>query len=864
MSVGLVIVSHSAQLAKGVVELVDQMTHGKVQLADAGGGEGDMLGTSVDKIYAAMQRVASPDGTLVLIDLGSALFSTEMALEMLDDEQRARTRISYAPLVEGALAAALEASFGHALPQVKQAAEKAAQVEQLRQLKPTEQGEQESPAPDTENCASAIEASGQGIEQQLTLTNPTGLHARPAFLLVQTAARFQADMLLLLKGRQASAKSITEVLALGARQGDTITLRAHGPQADEALATLSDLVRANFYETASNEQQRDAAAEAGVIQQVQNASQSTDESWRGVSTSPGVALGPALLYSAGTLTLDAVSRRTITAEQVAGEQEALRSAVSKHVQELTTLAHDLQSRIGKNEAAIFEAQALMLNDPALLDVALQSIAEKHIDAASAFAEVGEEQARTLEQLGDELFAQRATDVRDVVSRTIRLLRAQDSPGQDLSTLKEPVILVAHDLTPSDTAKLRPEKILGICTVHGGPTAHAAILARALGIPAIAGLSEAVLSVLHTGDELALDADKGLLYRRVPEEMRTQLAQRLAQQKEQRTALQHAMQQEYAPLIINGRHIALMANIGSEAEAEAARQWGAEGVGLLRTEFLFSTAQTLPGEEEQRQRYNAIFRAFKGDAQRARGPIVARTLDAGADKPMPALDAVIGTTTEANPALGLRGVRIHLAHQELLEQQLRALLLAAADTGIELHIMFPMIATVEELRTAKAIFERVYAQCRQQYNNVPANVRPGIMVEVPSAALMAPELAQLAGFFSVGANDLLQYTLASDRTNSNVAALYNPMQPAVLRLIKRIAAAGQQAGIAVAVCGEMAGDPRMAPILVGLGVDELSMTPTAIPGVRAALTQKSGQEITDLAERVLRLPTVEEVERDAIL
>jgi phosphoenolpyruvate-protein phosphotransferase/dihydroxyacetone kinase phosphotransfer subunit len=863
MSVGLVIVSHSAQLAKGVVELVDQMTHGKVQLADAGGGEGDMLGTSVDKIYAAMQRVASPEGTLVLIDLGSALFSTEMALEMLDDEQRARTRISYAPLVEGALAAALEASFGHALQQVKQAAEKAAQIEQLQQLKPIEQDEQESPAPSTDNRASAIEVSGQGIEQQLTLTNPTGLHARPAFLLVQTAARFQADILLLLKGKQASAKSITEVLALGARQGDTITLRAHGPQADEALATLSDLVRANFYETASNEQQREAAAEAGVIQQVQNASQSTDESWRGVCTSPGVALGPALLYSAGTLTLDAVSRRAITAEQVAGEQEALRSAVSKNVQELTTLAHDLQSRIGKNEAAIFEAQALMLSDPALLDAALQSIAEKHIDAGSAFAEVGEEQARTLEQLGDELFAQRATDVRDVVSRTIRLLRTQDSPEQDLSTLKEPVILVARDLTPSDTAKLRPEKILGICTVHGGPTAHAAILARALGIPAIAGLSEAVLSVLHTGDELALDADKGLLYRRIPEEMRTQLAQRLAQQKEQRTALQHAMRQEYAPLIINGRHIALMANIGSEAEAEAARQWGAEGVGLLRTEFLFSTAQTLPGEEEQRQRYNAIFRAFKGDAQRARGPIVARTLDAGADKPMPALDAVIGTTTEANPALGLRGVRIHLAHQELLEQQLRALLLAA-DTGIELHIMFPMIATVEELRTAKAIFERVYAQCRQQYNNVPANVRPGIMVEVPSAALMAPELAQLAGFFSIGANDLLQYTLASDRTNTNVAALYNPMQPAVLRLIKRIAAAGRQAGIAVAVCGEMAGDPRMAPILVGLGVDELSMTPTAIPGVRAALTQKSGQEITDLAERVLRLPTVEEVEQEQLL
>jgi phosphoenolpyruvate-protein kinase (PTS system EI component) len=227
--------------------------------------------------------------------------------------------------------------------------------------------------------------------------------------------------------------------------------------------------------------------------------------------------------------------------------------------------------------------------------------------------------------------------------------------------------------------------------------------------------------------------------------------------------------------------------------------------------------------------------------------------------MPALDAVIGTAAEANPALGLRGIRIHLAHQELLEQQLKALLLAAADTGIELHIMFPMIATVEELHTAKAIFERVYAQSRQQQNNIPENVRPGIMVEVPAAALMAPELAQLCDFFSIGANDLLQYTLASDRTNTNVASLYNPMQPAILRLIKRIAEAGRQANIPVAVCGEIASDPRMAPILVGLGVDELSMTPTAIPGVRAALTQKSAQEIATLAEKVLHLQTVGEVE-----
>jgi len=236
----------------------------------------------------------------------------------------------------------------------------------------------------------------------------------------------------------------------------------------------------------------------------------------------------------------------------------------------------------------------------------------------------------------------------------------------------------------------------------------------------------------------------------------------------------------------------------------------------------------------------------------------RTLDAGADKPMAALHAILGESTEANPALGLRGIRISLAHQALLEQQLGALLLAAVETGTNLHIMFPMIATVEELSMARAISERVYEKLKQRNIALPAHVPVGIMVEVPAAAAMAPELAELADFFSIGANDLLQYTLASDRTNASVSYLYHPMQPALLRLIAEVAAAGRQAGKPVAVCGEIASDVRLAPLLVGLGVDELSMTPTALPAVRAALAHRSAEELSDLAEKVLHLKTVAEV------
>jgi phosphoenolpyruvate-protein phosphotransferase len=476
------------------------------------------------------------------------------------------------------------------------------------------------------------------------------------------------------------------------------------------------------------------------------------------------------------------------------------------------------------------------------------------------AESGERFASTLETLDDPLIAGRAVDMRDAVSRAVEKLVDRIASKQDLSSLNQAVILIARDLTPSDTAQLRPEFVLGICTVQGGPTAHAAILARALGIPAIAGLNEAALQIIHSGDALGLDADNGLLYHQPTPEMHAQLVKRLAELQQQRATLKAAAQQEQAPILFNGRHIQLLANVGSEAEAEAARQWNAQGIGLLRTEFLFAKATTLPGENEQRQLYAKVFRAFNGDTTSQRKPIVVRTLDAGADKPMAALDSVLGQMVEENPALGLRGIRIHLAHQTLLEQQLAALLLAAADTGSQLHIMFPMVTTVEELQLARSIYNRVFEKLSSQQLAVPSAVPIGIMVEVPAAVVMATELAEYADFFSIGSNDLTQYTLACDRTNPTVSDLYNPMQPAVLRLIHQVAVAGKRAGKPVAVCGEAAGDARIAPILVGLGVDELSMTPTALPGVRTALARWSSQELLEMAEKILHLKTITEVEQ----
>ena len=873
MTVGLVIVSHSTQLAAGVAELAGQMAQGKTRIAAAGGAIDDALGTSVEKILAAIESVAGPDGVLVLLDLGSAILSTEMALELLDDDQRSRVRLSSAPLVEGAVAAALEASLGHTLAEVQQAAEKTASAEQLKLLKPLTQAE-EATNPDEEGSTAQATAAPEAgaLEVQLLLTNPMGLHARPASLFVQTAGRFQANIQVLGRGRQADATSIMGVLSLGARQGDVITLRVTGTDADAAVAALSELVRADFYETTPLvETPAPAVPEGTTTYPSTQAPPMTKDVWQGITTSAGVAVGPALLYMSSGLALSMVERYTIAPDQIVPELNRLRESLSVAARELHALATSLQGTLGKAQAAIFDAQAFMLRDPSLLEFALQLVEEQHIDAAGALAATGEHYAAVLASLDNPILAARAVDMRDAISRAIRQLGGQKMPKQDLSALSLPVILIAEDLTPSDTAQLHPEFVLGICTVRGGPTAHAAILARALGIAAIAGLSEAALQVIHSGDELGLDADNGLLYHHPMPEVRAVLMQRLAKQQQQRAILKEAAQQVRAPININGRRIHLLANIASEAEAEAARQWGAEGVGLLRTEFLFADAVVLPGEDEQRRRYAQIFRAFGGDAPGQAGPLVVRTLDAGADKPMPALNSILDPTAEANPALGLRGIRIHLAHQTLLEQQLSALLLAAADTGIQLHIMFPMITTVEELQMARSVFDRVYQRLKgmprdkpgylpPRQGSYPAHVPVGIMVEVPAAAIMAPELAELADFFSIGANDLLQYTLACDRTNVSVSNLYHPMQPAMLRLIRQVAEAGRRAGKTVAVCGEIASDVRLAPLLVGLGVDELSMTPTAIPAVRAALTRKSSQELSDLAERISRLKTVAEVEQ----
>ena len=852
MTVGLVIVSHSAQLAVGVVELAGQMTQGKTPIAAAGGAIDDILGTSADKILAAIQSVDGPDGVLVLLDLGSAILSAELALEMLSDEQRDRIRLSYAPLVEGAVAAALEASLGRPLAQVQQMAEQTANVDRLQMLKPL------TPA-SNEPLEIAVPPETSELTAHVTLANPTGLHARPALLFVQTAAGYQANVHASGRGKDTDATSIFGVMSLGLRQGDTLTLRASGKEAQAAIEALSELVRVNFYETAPPSNVGADVSRTPPIDR--HATQLPGEPWRGIPVSAGIAVGPAFMHSSGTISLNAIERRPISAEQVTSEQQRLRDALHTAAQELRALARELQNKVGQADAAIFDAQALMLLDPALGEAALHVIETAHVDAAGALAEAGERYATTLEIIDDPLIAGRAVDMRDAVSRALQQLTDQHAQGHVLSGLSRPVILLAWDLTPSDTAQLRSEFVLGICTVQGGPTTHAAIIARALEIPAVAGLDPHLLEIIHDGQQIAIDGSQGLIYLHPDDKQQDALHTEMLQQQQARNlrrSLNSTLWRTRPGSTADGYQVQIFANVGDVESASSAAEFGAEGIGLLRTEFLFGGRAVFPDEHEQFESYVALFRAF-ADQALAGKTIVARTLDAGADKPFPALEPLIGALQESNPALGLRGARIHLLYEELLCQQLRALLRAGTETGVQLHIMFPMIATIEEIRRLRTIYTSVQNELNNEGIELPASTQVGIMIETPAAALMADVLAREVDFFSIGANDLFQYTMAADRTNTRVTGMFGMLEPAVWRLIERVIRAGVEHGKLVALCGELAADPRIGPLLVGLGVQELSMSPPAILNVKAALHKHTLEYWHQLSYELLEAETATEIQ-----
>jgi len=551
----------------------------------------------------------------------------------------------------------------------------------------------------------------------------------------------------------------------------------------------------------------------------------------------------------------------ISPNQVKAEQQHLQQALDAAIGELRALSEHVAQTVGRNEADIFEAQQLILQDPELLHETTERITQQHFSAAAALHQAAEYLAQQLEALENETIAARASDIRDVGARVIHHLQTEGMPTKRITGDNTPVLLVAYDLTPSDTATFDPKTILGICTVVGGPTTHAAIIARALEIPAIAGFDPHLLDLLHDGQQIAIDGARGLLYLQPDAGQQQELQTLMYQQQRERTLrrTQNDMRWRNQPgSMADGYAVQVFANVGDGESARTAAELGAEGIGLLRTEFLFAGRHVFPDEQEQFDSYVTLFQAF---AQRASlgNTIVARTLDAGADKPFPALEPLIGTMQESNPALGLRGARIHLMHEALLRQQLHALLRAGAATDVQLHIMFPMIATLEEVRRLRATYTSVRHELESEGVTLSPHTQLGIMIETPAAALMADVLAHEVDFFSIGANDLFQYTMAADRTNSRVTGMFGLLEPAVWRLIDHVVRTGVASGKTVALCGELAADPRIGPLLAGLGVQELSMNPSAIVNVKAALHKQTRAYWQQRAQELLRAETASDMQ-----
>lgn len=661
-----------------------------------------------------------------------------------------------------------------------------------------------------------------GASFTMEILDPVGFHVRPASELVDSAQRFQSMITVSYNGQSADAKSLIALLQLGVPSGAVIRVIAQGPDQDAAHTTLKAVLYEAFVAPVAALPATSATATLNWTPRTVGAK------FSGVSASPGLTDGPIWQYD---------HRAIVVADQPSNpmlEGSRFDSALLASQAELDTLYDEVKTRLGSDKAAIFRAHAAFLNDAQLLQQTVTRIFQGH-SAAWAWQDVIGERVRQLETLDDPVLAGRAVDLSDVGQRVLRhLTGAKDQPGPSSAT---PAILVASDLTPSDTAALDPSILLGFCTARGGPTSHTAIIARSMGIPALVGMGDAILSI-EDGAQAILDGFSGALYLDPsPDDM--QEAKRL--QVELRRQRDAAFTSRFAPAqTADGFHIEVAANINRASAAAEAVEAGAEGVGLMRTEFLFLERTSAPSEEEQ-------FAAYRDMAQALGGrPLTIRTLDIGGDKEIPYLNL----PKEDNAFLGIRGIRLCLQRPDLFLPQLRAIYRAASYGAI--RIMFPMIATLPELREARNIAERVRRECQAEY--VPL----GIMVEVPSTAVMAEEFAEEADFFSIGTNDLTQYTLAMDRLHPELAKQSDALHPAVLRLVERVTQAASQAGKPVGECGALASDPLGARILAGLHVTELSMSIPSVATTKALLRGHTLAELEELAQRALRCHTVEEV------
>ncbi|HEX7390918.1 MAG TPA: phosphoenolpyruvate--protein phosphotransferase [Acidiphilium sp.] len=762
--VALVLVSHSRALAEAVATLIRQMTGPDLPIACAAGAgdDGAELGTDATAILAALEELDNPAGTLILMDIGSAILSAETALDLLDDETRSRVSLCAAPFVEGAIAAGVAAGSGAPLAAVRAEAE--ASLEAKR-------AQLDTNTPDAKAPPANIAAAEDAIVRDVRIADPVGLHLRPAAAIARLAHTHEATITIApADGARAPAQatSLTALLGLGIRGNTLIRLAATGLDAKIALDAISAVLTAP--PVSAPEPATPVAAKGPQ------------------PASPGIAIGPVRVLRS---TMPAIPRSLAT------DRAAARRTLE--------LALDTAKHQGGSGHAILDAQHALLDDPALRTHAITLINRDGLDAAPAWAEAVEAAAAGIAGLDDPILRARAADLRDAGALVLQALGiTRDAALPD----GPPAILIANDLMPSLAVTLDRERVPGVIDRAGGTASHAAILLRAAGIPYLVGFGTTLPA---EGAMVAFDGGTGEFWVD-PDETTLAMLRRRTEQAEQEEAALRTCQIRLA----DGSELALWANVASRAEAEMADRVNAAGIGLLRTEFLFLDRATAPAEDEQCAMLTTIMAPMRGR------PIVLRALDAGADKPLPFLPLA----PEQNPALGVRGLRALLAYPAIFETQLRAMLRAGA--GHDMRIMLPMVTNPGDVKAAREMLNRAHEALARENTDHAWPVRLGIMIEVPAAALGIGDFNGLVDFVSIGTNDLTQYTLAADRNIPTLAELGTAAHPSVLALCRKVAT---EAGVPVSICGEAAGDPKIAPLLAECGIRNLSMAPRSFTAIR---------------------------------
>jgi len=826
--VGLVLVSHSRPLAEAAVDLIRRTVHSDLPIACSGGiGEKrEELGTDAVEIQEAVTRVYSEEGVLVLMDMGSAILSAETAKDLLDFQQQEKIVLSSAPLVEGGIAAAVQAQLGSPISEVAKAARES--------LLPKQDHVQEGVP--VENKGPSLVGPSESEILELTVENEHGLHLRPAATLIKTLAGFKGEVSIenLTAGRgPVAAKSLVDVTRLQIRRGDSVRFSISSPEPQPLIDSIRLLVANQF-----GESPQQAAASAKPAEEPKKSGT--------FGVSRGIAIGHPAFFA--SVPAEIPTCKVETDSEIASEISRLHLALNASTEDFDARVSRLRSSLLPLDLEVLEAQRMILRDPTILQEVEQKIRKDHLNSAAAWHQILARHIADQERADDPYFRARAADLREVERIALdHMIATKEVSPLHKKPFTDGQILVCDELTPSLAEELSRLGIFGVIQLQGGTTSHGAILARALNLPAIGG-AQSFEQKIRTAGTVAINGAEGSLWIDPPPDLVARLT-RLQQL--EHSQLEEALKQSRQPAVTSdGVQILVAANAGSAQDVSNAHKYGAESVGLFRSEFLFQHFNHEPDEEEQLNIYRGAF----GSGEKAL-PITVRLLDVGADKPL----KFLRSQKEANPFLGVRGIRLLFANPGFLRTHLRALLRLAE--SVPLKLLVPMITDVSEILDLKRLLDELADELKNQALPCRWPIPLGAMIETPAAALLIDQLIPHIDFVSIGTNDLTQYLLCAERGSPALSMFADPLHPAVVRTCEQVIRKSRENGIEASVCGEAASDPDAIPILLGLGLRELSVTAAAIPATKCVIRKLSAGWISgQLASRITSFSATSDVRK----